>query len=489
VSFIWPFQSESSSQFERVDQGWDLQSTAGAPVYAIADGVIGRSNADPGGFGNDYPYEVLGTVPQGAPSNTVYYGHIHVDPSLIGKQVRAGQIIGYTNTTSNQNGSAAPPGWLEIGFAVSGTGNPVQHGEGATGAGAAMKSLLTGAAVGPGGAPASGPMSPAETAAIAGMQGGVQTWQQTSGAGPAPPMSDIPALVDYIKQNFPDDAWLLNVPEVATTLEQAVSAGLTPDQIKAKMQQTDWWKHTSQAQIAYDQLKNQNPEELNFRDPGSKANAVLANINSVAASVGLTGMSPAALQQVALQAMQYGWSNQQIQQHLGSMVRVTPNGAGVTSNDMALLAQLEQASGKYLYNPTQTMLNSYAQGIASGRMTMDTYNAFLAEQAAQKYPSMAEAIMAGATPDQIVDPLRTEAASLMEVTPGQVNFISDPLYSKILNYTPPPVGGKAQAPRVMSTSEMDTYLRGTDQYGHTQGARDSASDLSASILKNFGEVR
>jgi hypothetical protein len=160
----------------------------------------------------------------------------------------------------------------------------------------------------------------------------------------------------------------------------------------------------------------------------------------------------------------------------------------VTSNDPALLAQLTQSAGAYLYNPTQAQLQSYATGIASGQMSMDTFNAFLATQAATKYPSMAEAIKAGATPTQIIDPLRTEAAQTMGVAPGSLNFISDPTYSRILNYTPPPVAGRPQQPRVMTTSEMDAYLRGTNQYSYTQGARDQASDLSKAITTTLGKV-
>ncbi|HSX36567.1 MAG TPA: M23 family metallopeptidase [Patescibacteria group bacterium] len=121
---VWPFATKDSSQYNRIDQGWDIQDKAGAPVYAIACGTLNTYNPDPGGFGNDYPVEHLDSS-IGGPSDWVYYGHVHIIPSLRGQHVSAGQLIAYANTTDPQNGSNAPPGWLEIGFAQPNTDAPV----------------------------------------------------------------------------------------------------------------------------------------------------------------------------------------------------------------------------------------------------------------------------------------------------------------------------------------------------------------------------
>lgn len=141
-TLVWPFGDKNKKQFQRVDQGWDLVSTPTAGVLAIAAGTLGKSNPDPGGFGNDYPYVILDVAIPDAPSDTIYYGHTHLIPGLIGKHVVAGQLIAYTNTTDPQNGSAAPAGWLEIGFARHGTGGPASPGSGVTPAGNFMYNML-----------------------------------------------------------------------------------------------------------------------------------------------------------------------------------------------------------------------------------------------------------------------------------------------------------------------------------------------------------
>ena len=141
ASVVWPFATKDPSQYRRVDQGWDLQTTAAGLIYAVAPGVVEQYNPNPGGFGDDYPTENLDTS-IGGPTNNVYYGHVHVLPGLDGKHVKAGEAIAVSNTTDVQNGSNAYPGWLEIGFAQPGTDAPVNSGIGPTAAGESMKQIL-----------------------------------------------------------------------------------------------------------------------------------------------------------------------------------------------------------------------------------------------------------------------------------------------------------------------------------------------------------
>lgn len=144
---VWPFATKDPSQYNRVDQGWDIQDKAGAAIYAIAPGKIHVYSPNPGGFGNDYPTEELDSS-IGGPTSWVYYGHVHVLPSVNDQHVDAGQQIAVANTTDPENGSAAPPGWLEIGFAQPGTDAPFDSGSGATAAGQKMKDLLLNATPG-----------------------------------------------------------------------------------------------------------------------------------------------------------------------------------------------------------------------------------------------------------------------------------------------------------------------------------------------------
>ncbi|HSW85480.1 MAG TPA: bulb-type lectin domain-containing protein [Candidatus Saccharimonadales bacterium] len=150
ANIVWPFSTKSEGQYHRIDQGWDIQAGAGAHIYAISSGTLHVYQPDPGGFGNDYPVEQLDQS-IGGPTNWVYYGHVHILPGLKGQHVSAGQLIATANNYSGQNGSVAPPGWLEIGFAQPGTDAPADRGSEsvATAAGTTMHNILIQSSVQP----------------------------------------------------------------------------------------------------------------------------------------------------------------------------------------------------------------------------------------------------------------------------------------------------------------------------------------------------
>lgn len=142
---VWPFATKDPSQYNRVDQGWDLAGKAGENIYAIAAGTlhIYAPNPGPGLFGNDYPIEELDNSIGGPQDDKwIYYGHAHIDHSLIGQHVQAGQVIGHVNRYYNENGSGVQPGWLEIGFSQAGNDAPLDPPPFPTPAGTKMKELL-----------------------------------------------------------------------------------------------------------------------------------------------------------------------------------------------------------------------------------------------------------------------------------------------------------------------------------------------------------
>lgn len=139
--YHWPFPKKSPSQFNRVDQGWDLQYNKSTPVLAVASGRVNLNHSsDPCGFGNYYPLETLDkpiTV-NGRRYTEIYYGHVHFKAGILGKHVNAGDQLAYTYPPTSCAG-AWPPNWLEIGFWRVG---PVGQGSFPTQAGTDMKKWL-----------------------------------------------------------------------------------------------------------------------------------------------------------------------------------------------------------------------------------------------------------------------------------------------------------------------------------------------------------
>ncbi len=81
----------------RSHQGTDLMASAGAPVYAVAGGVVRTSSGGAGGIAL-YLQATNGTV--------FYYAHNSSNVARSGERVQAGQLIARVGSSGNASGSA-----------------------------------------------------------------------------------------------------------------------------------------------------------------------------------------------------------------------------------------------------------------------------------------------------------------------------------------------------------------------------------------------
>lgn len=296
-------------------------------------------------------------------------------------------------------------------------------------------------------------------------------------------IADIPAVDDYIRANWPSYSWLMDDPTIKSIMEHAAIQGLDASQVQAQIAQTPFWQHTSTAQKTYMQDKALNPGDYDFTVPGSKASQTAAHIAALAAQSGVQ-LDNKTIQNLATQALAYGLTDAQVQQNLGKM-------AG-NANSGAVVQQLHQAAGQYLITPSDGAVQQWVKGIVGGTQTIQQFQAYLANQAAQKHPGMADQIAQGFTPYQITSTLRNEAANTLEMDPTQINMASDPTFSKILNFTPPGQSvqpGQVPQQRMMTVSEMDQYLKGLPAYATTQNARNQVASVAAAVAQKFGEIQ
>lgn len=325
--------------------------------------------------------------------------------------------------------------------------------------------------------------SQAATAAV-----GTTTEQQGTSQGTQgstsniPPLSDISALDAYVRQNFGTDAWLLDIPSVKGILEQAVAAGDNAQQIQAAVQQTEWWKTTSQAVKTYEQNKANNPADYSFTTPGSQASQILAQVQNEAASQGVT-LNPTQLQQLATNYMQYGWNAQQLQQAVGSLATY---GGGTTGNAQSVAQQLTTIAGNYYQQPTTAALQSWIQNIVAGTQTLQQFQAQMQADASQQWTGYAQQLAAGSNMEQLTSNLRSQIANTLEIDPTDINFTSGP-YSTILDYVPP--NSPNGVHRVMTQSEALQYVKSNPTFGYqyTQNARDAAAQIEQQLTQTFGK--
>jgi hypothetical protein len=324
-----------------------------------------------------------------------------------------------------------------------------------------------------------------------------QNYYDTSGTNiPVPPgIQDSAALKAYIQQYFGADAWMLNIPSVAGVLMTAVSQGRGNDTayLQGLLQETGWYKTTSKAVQTFQQQSAQNPADYNFNVPGSVAAQTAADVANTAGQLGVTINTPTA-QQLALQYLQYGWDANQLKAAVADTIYYTGQGGTAKTNAGSIISQLQSQAAQYYMNPNDPTLQSWAQNIAAGTQTIQQFDAYLKQNASLKWTGMSSQIQQGYTPEQITNSLRTTAAQTMEVDPTSIDFVNNPLYSKVLDYVPPKTATdrSAQEPpgthRMMTQSEMEQYLRSTPQWSGTDNAKTAIGDLALTIGQTFGKV-
>ena len=78
--------------------GIDLAGPMGTPIYATADGIVGRSEWNNGGYGN------LVEIDHGQGIQT-RYGHLSQRIAQAGQRVHRGELIGLMGSTGRSTGS------------------------------------------------------------------------------------------------------------------------------------------------------------------------------------------------------------------------------------------------------------------------------------------------------------------------------------------------------------------------------------------------
>jgi len=292
-------------------------------------------------------------------------------------------------------------------------------------------------------------------------------------------------VADFIHAQFPADSFVLGVPELVNLFRgfmdptDASKSVVSSDQALAQLQNTSWWKAHGQAQRAYVGLQQTDPETLaeNIRQKD-------AEVHQMANQMGLAD-NQVNIDQMARNAIQFGWGNNELQEQLAGQAQYSSAAPG-TSNLGTIdntISQLKQTAAQYMVPLDDQTAFTWARDVAAGHHQVADYTPMLAQQAKGRFPSLADYIDKGITPQQFVQPLQNQTASLLEKSPDSIDMTS-PTYSKMLDYVDP----KTSTPRPMTLTEAGNYTRGLDDWKNTAQAQQSVASTVEGILKQFGKV-
>ena len=284
---------------------------------------------------------------------------------------------------------------------------------------------------------------------------------------------------DAAREAYPQYyAIIKNIPEIAKLLEDAVANGWPPQQFQAKLEQTNWWQQTTASAREWDI----NGE----RDPATQQTSIdnrVAFVRQLALDTFGVRLGPESLEQLSVDSLRFGWSQQFLVNAIGDVA--TQSTAGVSQLRAGYIGQgLRETANNYGIAVSDATFNRWVNSIAVGQETNDSFTQYAITQAKNLFPSISERLDAGETFQDIVDPYRENAAKLLEIDPGGIDFTM-PEWAKAVTYTT----DKGEQ-RPMTFTEWNDYVRQTKSFGYeyTEQARNRAYQVANELGRLFGRA-
>jgi hypothetical protein len=269
-------------------------------------------------------------------------------------------------------------------------------------------------------------------------------------------------------------SFLKSHKDVYSKFSQAVSSDppWTPDKFVAELKNTQWWKTTANSVRQYQTTVAQDPATM-----AARRQSLSAQIADSANSMG-AALSKNALARVTQNALMFGWNDSQIKDTLSTYVH-TMNSVynGQAGTDADSLKQTAWRNGVRMSSAT---LQSWVQGIAAGKTSVNYYQDHLRKLAKTVAPGFANELDSGMDLFDIANPYMQAKASLLQKDPASIDLF-DPDVRQALS-----AKDAKGAPTSMSLWEFENKVRQDPSYLKTDAARDSAYSTAHKVLNDFG---
>lgn len=263
-------------------------------------------------------------------------------------------------------------------------------------------------------------------------------------------------------------------PELKNLLKAATDGGWSSARFVASLQNTKWFRSTSESYRKYTALKNSDPATYK-----TQLYAGQAHILNMAAQMGV-GISSSQGATMADQAMKFGWTDEQLRRQFTTMAKVNKNGDFTGGQAAAYQARFRAMSADYGLNVSDTTMTAWVKEALNGGQDESSIRNQMIRAASSRYVALADRLKAGETVKQIADPYIQSYGKILEVNPENID-IDDPLVQRALQAKD--AKGK---PATQTVYDFEQTLRKDLRWRQTNNARDLMSSTANAVLSSFG---
>ncbi len=289
-------------------------------------------------------------------------------------------------------------------------------------------------------------------------------------------------IMDLIRQQYPELVPILSRPGVWDAISQAVQENWSPARLQASLQNTPYYRDTSDTARQWDILSSVDPATAQQRRDQTGLNLLVE-----AKSLGIN-LSNDQFNMATDAAVREGWDANMVKVKLisaarsgvwGGMDFAQPGAIG----DAANLAR--QYSANYGVPLSDGAAGAWGLDIAEGTADEASLKDYMVTQAKSLFPGLTDALNAGVTTKQYADPYAQIAAKELNINPNDFQ-LADPKWNAALSQVDPMNGNKVP----LSLDAWQTKIRTDPKYGYdlTAGAKAQAANLTTTLAQKFGVV-
>lgn len=293
---------------------------------------------------------------------------------------------------------------------------------------------------------------------------------------------DFWEVAAVVNERFPQYAPILSKPGVWQVLEQAINEKWTPDRLQAALQNTEYYRTTTESERMFDALLATDPATAyrNVNESNFSVRLAADNLGVKLSDADMFGLS--------VNAAQYGWDTNRIMAEIGMKYRdpshMSPFGLQPPGMIASKMTELRGIADSFGVDPGPDGLYHYAVNIASGIQSQDMFLADMRNRAIVLFPALAAHLGGGGTVADYAAPYFQMAAQETGANPASMN-LRDPKWIDLF-LTTDQNGQQA----VRSQTEVLSTIRSDPRYGYDTGqpGRTQGAQFAQSLLKEFGAM-
>jgi hypothetical protein len=290
---------------------------------------------------------------------------------------------------------------------------------------------------------------------------------------PAVDWVGVERLINQIRSQYPNWAWMLEVPDLANIIVRAGVEQWDEDRVEAAIQATPWWKERNLSARKFAELEQTDPAEAE-----KQAQALKTQILQFVRTNGMD-ISDAEASFIARASLQLGRTQQEWQ---SSVLEFLTDKKGQVPGPT--IDGLRAMAAQYAIPLSDVTLKKWASDILAGMVDENTFRSYLIEQAKSMFPGLANALDRGLTVEQYVAPYKEVAVQELGINPNSIDW-TDPKWAPLIQRSDGKGGFTA-----LTLHEARREIRTNPVYGwdYTPNAQESATTLSQALLERLGRA-